>query len=209
MRLGIKGKQVLGVTSIVGAVVVVLSLLHLATLAARRASRKAGRAPSCWPTRSFTARAQVVIAGARSVRGAARRSRACGRFSSRACTPRTSRSRRLSTSTASPSPTPTRRTKGQPLPPAATSTSVLVAAGRCRSCARIYTGQGRNLEFRQPLLLGDTEFGSIRIGVSTLLIRQDLDASLRPAVVTALVALGVAVLVGRCCSRSCCCGRFT
>ena len=33
MRLGIKGKQVLGVTSIVAAVVVVLSLLHLANLA--------------------------------------------------------------------------------------------------------------------------------------------------------------------------------
>jgi hypothetical protein len=33
MRLGIKAKQVLGVTSIVGAVVVVLSLLNLARLA--------------------------------------------------------------------------------------------------------------------------------------------------------------------------------
>ena len=33
MRLGIKGKQVLGVTTIVGAVVVVLSLMHLARLA--------------------------------------------------------------------------------------------------------------------------------------------------------------------------------
>ena len=33
MHLGIKGKQVLGVTSIVSAVVVILSLLHLATLA--------------------------------------------------------------------------------------------------------------------------------------------------------------------------------
>ena len=33
MRLGIKGKQVLGVTIIVGAVVVVLSLMHLARLA--------------------------------------------------------------------------------------------------------------------------------------------------------------------------------
>src|SRR2546429_3841426 len=33
MRLGIKGKQVLGVTSIVGAVVVVLSVLHLSKLA--------------------------------------------------------------------------------------------------------------------------------------------------------------------------------
>ena len=33
MRLGIKGKQVLGVTSIVGAVVVLLSLVYLAGLA--------------------------------------------------------------------------------------------------------------------------------------------------------------------------------
>src|SRR5438128_8945576 len=33
MRLGIKGKQVLGVTTIVGAVVVVLSVLHLSGLA--------------------------------------------------------------------------------------------------------------------------------------------------------------------------------
>ena len=33
MRLGIKGKQVLGVTAIVGAVVVLLSLLYLAGLA--------------------------------------------------------------------------------------------------------------------------------------------------------------------------------
>src|SRR5436190_15736393 len=33
MRLGIKGKQDLGVTSIVGAAVVVLSLLHLSRLA--------------------------------------------------------------------------------------------------------------------------------------------------------------------------------
>src|SRR5690349_23871948 len=33
MRLGIKGKQVLGVTTIVGLVVVLLSLLHLALLA--------------------------------------------------------------------------------------------------------------------------------------------------------------------------------
>src|SRR5262245_63528079 len=33
MRLGIKGKQVLGVTSIVGVVVVILSLIHLSRLA--------------------------------------------------------------------------------------------------------------------------------------------------------------------------------
>src|SRR5207248_8744643 len=39
------------------------------------------------------------------------------------------------------------------------------------------------------------EFGFIRIGVSTLLMQNDLDASLRPAIATALIALGIAVLV--------------
>src|SRR6185436_9490732 len=58
----------------------------------------------------------------------------------------------------------------------------------------IYRGQGRNFELRQPLLLGDIEFGSIRIGVSTLLIRQDLNLSLKPAIATAFAALAVAVM---------------
>src|SRR4029079_17110590 len=58
----------------------------------------------------------------------------------------------------------------------------------------IYSGQGRNLEFTQPLLVNDTEFGAIRIGVSTLLVRSDLDKSLRPAAVTALIALGVSIV---------------
>ncbi len=58
----------------------------------------------------------------------------------------------------------------------------------------IYSGQGRNLDFSQPLLLGDREFGSIRVGVSTLLTRSELDKSLRPAIIAALTALGVSVL---------------
>ena len=58
----------------------------------------------------------------------------------------------------------------------------------------IYSDQGRNLEIGQPLLMGNTEFGSIRIGVSTLLIRGDLDQALRPAALTALAALIVASL---------------
>ena len=44
----------------------------------------------------------------------------------------------------------------------------------------IYSSQGQNLELREPLLLGDREIGSIRIGVSTLLIRQNLNGSLGP-----------------------------
>src|SRR5262249_36166216 len=60
--------------------------------------------------------------------------------------------------------------------------------------AAIFRGQGSSVEFRQPLLLGNTEFGAIRIGVSTLLIRDDLRKSLAPAVFTAATALGISVL---------------
>ena len=64
-----------------------------------------------------------------------------------------------------------------------------------RQLREIYADQGRNFEYRQPLyLVGGTEFGSIRIGVSTLLIRRELSAWLRPAVATALIALAASVL---------------
>jgi signal transduction histidine kinase len=59
----------------------------------------------------------------------------------------------------------------------------------------IYSRDGQTLEVRQPMMLGDREFGSIRIGVSTLLMRKELTASLQPAFYTALAALIIAVLV--------------
>jgi signal transduction histidine kinase len=57
----------------------------------------------------------------------------------------------------------------------------------------IYNTEGKTYELRQPLLLGPIEFGSIRIGVSTLLVRDDLTAGLGNAVWTALFALAIAV----------------
>ena len=59
----------------------------------------------------------------------------------------------------------------------------------------IYSPEGQTLELRQPIILGDDAFGSIRIGVSTLLMRQELNALLRPALLTAAVSLGIAVIV--------------
>src|SRR5439155_2045688 len=44
MRLGIKGKQVLGVTSLVGAVVVILSVLHLSNVASVNVKESRARA---------------------------------------------------------------------------------------------------------------------------------------------------------------------
>jgi signal transduction histidine kinase len=53
----------------------------------------------------------------------------------------------------------------------------------------------RMLEWRQPLLLGDQPIADIRVALSTLLARQTLNASLEPAALAALAALGGAILV--------------
>jgi len=59
----------------------------------------------------------------------------------------------------------------------------------------IYARDGRTLDVKQPMMLGDQAFGSIHIGVSTVLMRQELDASLMPAINIALLSLVIAVIV--------------
>ena len=59
----------------------------------------------------------------------------------------------------------------------------------------IYARDGRTLDVKQPMTLGDQAFGSIRIGISTVLMRQELDASLVPAVNIAVLSLIIAVIV--------------
>jgi signal transduction histidine kinase len=89
-----------------------------------------------------------------------------------------------------------RALEGQPLPPREDLATVVDAPGLFDQLRAIYGQGGRTLEVRQPLLLGDEAFGSIHIGVSTVLMRQELNASLRPALNIALGALVVAVFVG-------------
>src|SRR3954470_7120508 len=62
MRLGIKGKQVLGVTSIVGVVVVILSVLHLARLAS--VSLDESRARADLMAKTIYQRARDAVAAA-------------------------------------------------------------------------------------------------------------------------------------------------
>ena len=193
MRLGIKGKQVLGVTSIVGAVVVLLSLLYLAGLA--RVSLEESRARAELVANAiFHRRARVAQRRApdpaAAYRGAARRSRSPvdSRIEPLLQERHVRRHRRRQRAWRSRTPIP--RAKARCCRSGGDPRSARRADRRSRSCSAIYSGQGQNLEFRQPLRLGDTDFGSIRIGVSTLLVRQDLDASLGPAIVTAGAGAG-------------------
>jgi signal transduction histidine kinase len=71
----------------------------------------------------------------------------------------------------------------------------LDAASSYAKLKEIYTGDGRTLEVRETLRRGNEEFGSIRIGVSTLLMRRQLDDLFRDALFTVAAALAISVFV--------------
>ncbi|HYT73354.1 MAG TPA: ATP-binding protein, partial [Vicinamibacterales bacterium] len=53
----------------------------------------------------------------------------------------------------------------------------------------------RTYEIRQRLLFGDQEFGSIRIGISTLLVRNELQQAFRLALQSVVLALLISMIV--------------
>ena len=73
--------------------------------------------------------------------------------------------------------------------PARPSLDSLLDASPWQQLRAIYSGDGLMVEYQQPLLVGDTRFGTIRIGISTFLMRGDINSALKPAMMTALAAL--------------------
>jgi signal transduction histidine kinase len=194
MRLGIKGKQVLGVTTIVGAVVVLLSLLYLGELARVSLQESSSRAELVANAIFHRARLVAEVGADPAAAYQALREDPGLRsilesslYSKNVVFAAIADVNGVAVAHAD------RAREGEVLP-AGGALGEVVARSPLSQLAAIYTGEGQTLEFRQPLRLGDSDFGSIRIGVSTLLVRQDLDASLRPAILTAGLALAVAVL---------------
>ncbi len=190
MRLGIKGKQVLGVTTIVGAVVVILSVVFLARVASVSLDESRARADLLAKTIYQRAR-EVVAAGPEpfaALKGdAGLRSIVESSVYSRDVT----YAAIVDTEGAAvvhADPSLERQTL-----PVGGDLSALLERPPMAQLLAIYSSHGQNLELRQPLLLGDREIGSIRIGVSTLLIRQNLNASLGPALAISGAALGLSV----------------
>ena len=190
MRLGIKGKQVLGVTTIVGAVVVVLSLMHLAGLAEVSLAESHARAELLG--NAITHRAHEVDVGnvdpfqALRADPGLRSILEASLYGNDVTSAAIVNEQGIAVMNADPSQ------EQQPVHVAA-DLDELLASSEFGKLTAIYRDQGRNLDYSTPLLLGDRPIGSVRIGVSTLLIRRDLNRSLGPAVITALLALGVAI----------------
>lgn len=81
--------------------------------------------------------------------------------------------------------------EGEPMPPQAPFSELIDRRPVARLKA-IYS-DANNFEIREPLLVGEREW-SVRIGVSTLLIGDQLSTAFRQAITTALVALAMALL---------------
>ena len=193
MRLGIKGKQIAGVTAIVGIAIVALSALHVARLAEVVLHESHARGQLL--ANAIFHRAREVVTGSKDPYASLRtdpglrailESSIYGESVTDASVLDT-----MGTIVASSDPTQL----GLRLRTRADLAALVNEASPLEQLRVIYSQEGQSLEVRLPMRLGEEAFGSIRIGVSTLLMRQEVNASLQPALVTAAIALGIAVLV--------------
>jgi len=191
MRLGIKGKQVLYVTSIVGVFVVVLSGLYLARLAQGSLVASQERAQFLADTIYHRAR-EVVVDGTEPLERIRTDPSLRSILASNVYAKNLTFAAIVDSSGAIVAKDPA--LQDSVLRPGA-DLNTLLSQSTIAQIEAIYSGQGKNYEVRQPLLLGDAEIGSIRIGVSTLLIRDDLNRLLRAPIAVALATLGVAVFI--------------
>ena len=193
MRLSIKAKQIAAVTTIVGLAVVMLSAVHVARLA-RVVLHESEARGQLLANAIFHRAREVVVTGAGDPYAALRgdpglrailESSIYGESVTGASMLDTQGIVRASSD-------PTQ--EGNRYPPQEDLAS-LINADSIDQLRTIYARDGRILEVRQQMVLGDQPFGSIRIGVSTVLMRQELDASLRPALNIALASLLIAIMV--------------
>jgi signal transduction histidine kinase len=189
--LSIKQKQVLGVTSLVAMVVVALSLLQMITLTRVLLEQSQARGELLSEAIVHIARG-VVTSRESAYQELARDERVRAALESALFS-------RDVTYAAIVDPSgmivahsdPTR--SGERVPPGGRLVD-LVAEDGIAQLSAVYS-TGRNFEFSQPLLLDGAPFAELRIGFSTLLVRNELDAWLRPAIITAAFALVIAVLI--------------
>jgi signal transduction histidine kinase len=191
MRLGIRAKQIAGVTAIVGVSVVLLSGLAAAMVSSLVMNESLSRGQMI--ARMIYQSAREVVpasadpyAGLRDDPGLRRilQSSLYGESVTGAAV-----IDRAGIVVASSDSTMV----GRPLPPS-DDLEPIVKGGPIRQLRVIYSA-GRTLEVRQPLILDDAPFGEIRVGVSTLLMRSALSGWLTQTLIVAVIALIVAVVV--------------
>ena len=192
MRFSIRVKQIVGVTAIVGLAVVALSILYAARLTdvVLRESYSRGQLMA----KTILHHAGVIVTGDGDQWAQLRSD-----IGLRSIIEASVYSDNITTATIVDTNgiiviANLRSMVGQ-LSPQQDDLGALDASSRYAKLKEIYTGDGRTLEVREQLKRGDEEFGSIRIGVSTLLMRRELDELFWGALFTVAAALGISVFV--------------
>jgi signal transduction histidine kinase len=190
MRLSLKQKQVIGVTIMVALIVIALSLLHLINLS--RVLLGESRARVELIANTIYHQARDVVSDPDSAYQALRTSRSVQSALEAAIYSQDVIDAVIVDPTGTVIASSDPQQMGKTLAPRVPLNNIIALSGFSQLRAVYSTEQ--SLEWSQPIALGDQPFGEIRIGVSTLLVRQDLDESLTPAALAAGVALLIAVL---------------
>src|SRR5678815_3145655 len=193
MRLSIKAKQIAAVTTIVGLAVVMLSAVHVARLA-RVVLHESEARGQLLANAIFHRAREVVVTGTGDPYAALRNDPGLRAILESSIYGESVTEASILDTSGVVRATSDRALEGKKVPSRA-DLGTLVDGGALDQLQTIYARDGRTLEVRQQMVLGDEPFGSIRIGVSTVLMRQELNASLRPAINIAIASLLIAVIV--------------
>jgi signal transduction histidine kinase len=192
MRLGIKAKQIAAVTAIVGVAIVALSAINLTRLA--RVALHESDARGELLAKAILHRARQVVTATPDAYSAMREDSGLRAILESSIYGESIIDAFILDPHGIIVASSDRALEGEQARPRGDLTALMDAAA-WEQLSVIYSRDGQTLEVRQPMMRGDEAFGSIRIGVSTLLMRQELTASLKPAFYTAMLALVISVLV--------------
>jgi len=189
--LSIKSRQVAGVTTLVVLIVSALSAYHLATLARLSMQETASRGELL--KQAIFQRAREVVPTAKDPYAALQRDGGIrSLLESAVAYSRNVTYAAITDKDGVAIAHSLRPYEGQKLPEQEDLNNV-VDRGAIDLLRIVYSD--RTFEIRQPLLFGDQQFGSIRIGISTLLVKGELQQALRRALQSALLALLLSTLV--------------
>jgi signal transduction histidine kinase len=192
MRLSIKAKQVAGVTSIVGLAVVVLSAYYLSSLARVRLEESRSRG-ELLANAVFHRASAVVRSGQDPVKALGTDDGLQSILESSAYSKQLTYAAIVDTEGKAIAHSDSSLV-GQAMP-SYDDADTMLGQSAVALIRAVFADGGKIFEIRQPLLLSGKEFGSIRVGVSTLLIRRDLDEALRPALIVVIAAVAGASFI--------------
>jgi signal transduction histidine kinase len=190
MRLSLKQKQVLGVTLMVALIVIALSLLHLINTAGVLLAESRGRF-ELFASSVYSQAAAAIVTPETAYQDVRSSKYVQSALQSALYSQDTVDASIVDpTGVVIASSDPGQVGTTVPRRPQLNDLIALDGVSRLRA---IYASNN-NIEWTQPMALGDTPFGEIRIGLTTALVQSDLNESLRPSAIAAVIALLAAIV---------------